>query len=144
MAVCYFSVLLINEQLIATNSPNRIHGNAAPKKSLTILHSSFQISICQAVRLQVSSQIFRKSQPDSRFSLDLSAFFSSKISRIVRQIVICTSECNYISTTVDFPSDLSPFNHFHFSNNSILPLSKICGILWQTPIRTCFCSFMCR
>ena len=32
----YFSVLLINEQLIATNSPNRIHGNAAPIKSTTI------------------------------------------------------------------------------------------------------------
>lgn len=59
-------------------------------------------------------------------------------------LLICISECHHISTTTDLPSDLSPFNHCHFSDNSILPLSKICGTLWQTPIRTCFCSFMCR
>ena len=45
----YFSFLLIREQLIATNKPIKIHGNAAPKKSLTILHSSFKISICRFV-----------------------------------------------------------------------------------------------
>ena len=47
----YFSFLLIREQLIATNKPIKIHGNAAPKKSLTILHSSFKISICRFVIL---------------------------------------------------------------------------------------------
>lgn len=36
----YFAFLLIREQLIATNKPIKIHGNAAPIKSLTILHSS--------------------------------------------------------------------------------------------------------
>ena len=38
----YFSVLLINEQLIATNSPNRIHGSAAPIKSTTIFFPPFK------------------------------------------------------------------------------------------------------
>jgi hypothetical protein len=42
----YFSFSLIREQLIAVNKPIKIHGNAAPKKSLTILHSSFKIPSC--------------------------------------------------------------------------------------------------
>ena len=41
----YFLFLLIRKQLTATNKPMKIHGNAAPKKSLAILHSSFKIAI---------------------------------------------------------------------------------------------------
>ena len=33
---------------MATNKPSKIHGYAAPKKSLTILHSSFKIPISQS------------------------------------------------------------------------------------------------
>ena len=84
------------------------------------------------------------SKKSSREICMLSVLHCTDIYYFFRQIKICTSECNHTSTTIDSPSDLSPFNHFHFSNNSILPLSKICGILWQTPIRTCFCSFICR
>ena len=50
----YFFSLLIREQLMATNKPSKIHGNAAPKKSLIILHSSFKISIFQYVKLEVT------------------------------------------------------------------------------------------
>lgn len=77
-------------------------------------------------------------------SIFISSICNFMLTTTSRQTGSYISEYHYISTITDLPSDLSPFNHCHFSDNSILPLSKTCGTLWQTPIRICFCSFMCR
>ena len=44
-----FLFSLIKEQLMATNKPSKIHGNAAPKKSLIILYSSFKLLFVEPI-----------------------------------------------------------------------------------------------
>ena len=64
----YFFFLLIREQLIATNKPIKIHGNAAPRKSLIIFHSSCKsLMLCCSSR-QMGSLLFH-------FCLALATFF---------------------------------------------------------------------